>query len=125
MDRSGFFKAAAKLLFQKGSDFLTQNPLQILEGLVASSNHEEPPYLDSRHHRPPGACAVDLKFKSLCTGCDACMAACPVNVIIIDDLELRYPLICPEIAPCIHCEDYPCIQACPSGALDLSNLKIR
>ncbi len=72
--------------------------------------------------RPPGAPQSDSKFQELCTGCDACMIACPVNVIMIDNLEKRFPVIYPEEAPCIHCTGYPCIQVCPTGALIVQNL---
>jgi ferredoxin len=66
--------------------------------------------------RPPGALS-EADFLKACIGCDQCMVACPVNVIMVDDLERRDPLIYPEKAPCIHCDGYPCISACPTGAL--------
>ncbi len=68
--------------------------------------------------RPPGALPEE-EFLKQCTGCDECMKACPVNVIMIEDQELRHPVIYPEKDPCIHCEDTPCIQSCPTGALTL------
>jgi len=66
--------------------------------------------------RPPGA-VPEEEFLKRCTGCDECMKACPVNIIMIEDQELRHPVIYPEKDPCIHCEDMPCIQSCPTGAL--------
>jgi ferredoxin len=66
--------------------------------------------------RPPGAIEESL-FLKRCTGCDACMKACPVNVIMIEDLETRDPIIYPEKDPCIRCPGFPCIAACPTGAL--------
>lgn len=70
--------------------------------------------------RPPGAILPDSEFRHFCTGCDACMIACPLNVIMIDDMEKRYPVIYPETAPCLHCTGYPCIQSCRTGALQRS-----
>jgi formate hydrogenlyase subunit 6/NADH:ubiquinone oxidoreductase subunit I len=49
------------------------------------------------------------------------MIACPVNVILIDDVDKRYPIIYPESDPCIQCETHPCIQSCPTGALNEGN----
>lgn len=71
---------------------------------------------DSNWERPPGAIA-EAAFKKACTGCDRCMIACPVNVIMLEDQESRRPAIYPEKDPCIHCTDTPCIAACPTGAL--------
>jgi ferredoxin len=73
---------------------------------------------NSLKHRPPGAQQTENAFLELCTGCDACMSACPVNVILIEDLEKRDPVIYSEEDPCIHCPGTPCISACPTGALD-------
>jgi len=71
---------------------------------------------DTVKTRPPGAMPEE-QFLKLCTGCDECMKACPVNAIMIDDLQLRHPVIYPKQNPCIHCPDTPCITACPSLAL--------
>jgi len=76
----------------------------------------EPLWDERVKERPPGA-LPEPEFLERCTGCDECMKACPVNVIMIEDTELRYPVIYPETDPCIHCEDTPCISSCPTGAL--------
>ncbi len=102
MNRRDFFKE----LFHLGFDWMKTHPL--LDSLEKLADKRE---------RPPGALADDARFQQTCTGCDACMIACPVNVIMVDDLQKRYPVIYPEKAPCIRCEDYPCIAACPTGAL--------
>lgn len=72
--------------------------------------------------RPPGAHPDERKFLEMCTGCDQCMAACPVNIVMIEDLERRDPVIFPDEGPCIRCEGFPCIKACPTGALSLEFL---
>lgn len=50
------------------------------------------------------------------------MAACPVNIIVIENMKTRHPVIFPDEAPCIGCLDTPCITACPTNALSLENL---
>lgn len=108
MDRAAFFSEAWKQLKKKGAEALEKSTLATkLERLA------------DKKERPPGAPAADDLFRSLCTGCDRCMAACPVDVIMIEDLDNRYPLIYPEKDPCIHCPDTPCITSCPTGALKL------
>lgn len=72
--------------------------------------------------RPPGAHKNEEVFLRLCTGCDLCMAACPYNIVMIEDLEKRDPVIYPDEAPCVRCADYPCVKACPTGALKLERV---
>jgi len=116
MNRKDFFSTAWKLLVSKGAGLIGNNPIvRGLEKIAA----EQPKPSPKRKHRPPGANHDDKLFRKLCTGCDACMIACPVNVIMIENFELRYPVIYPDTDPCVHCEGYPCIQACPTGALKL------
>jgi ferredoxin len=111
MDRKDFFSNALKYSLGKSLSFLTSNPiLKFLEDLA------EP------KQRPPGA-LPEQDFLNTCTGCDACMEACPPNVIMIEDLEKRHPLIYPEQAPCLHCDGYPCISVCPTGALNNTSPK--
>lgn len=106
MERGEFFTKGFTWLIGSALDTLTDHPaLTALESCV-------PP--NPRSHRPPGA---TKNFSQLCTGCDGCMIACPHHVIMIDDLERRDPLIYPDSAPCLHCDGYPCIQACPTEAL--------
>src|SRR5580692_6917415 len=115
MDRKTFFEKAFKLVVGKGLSLIEDNALvRALE-----KTDEEKSAQEVRRQRPPGAAAEET-FTQLCTGCDACMIACPVNVIMIDDWKKRLPLIYPDEAPCIHCQGYPCIQSCPTGALNVS-----
>jgi ferredoxin-type protein NapG len=112
MDRKQFFEVAFKKLIGKGLELVEDSSFfQALEKLG------EEPKISKKKERPPGASSNDKEFQRLCTGCDACMIACPVNVILIEDLEKRFPLIYPDENPCILCEDRPCITACPTGAL--------
>lgn len=64
-----------------------------------------------------------------CTGCYTCMVACkdwydidtgPVNLMRVKCFERgTFPdLFAAYLAsPCYHCENPPCIQACPEGAI--------
>ncbi|MCB1149369.1 MAG: 4Fe-4S dicluster domain-containing protein [Chlamydiia bacterium] len=102
MNRRGFFKALGMLVAESG---------------LAKQIEELAP---RKKERPPGA-APEKTFLSLCTGCDACMIACPYNVILIEDLDRRDPFIYPDESPCVRCADTPCIAACPTGALHERN----
>jgi ferredoxin-type protein NapG len=107
MDRKGFFSHLFKLAVDTGIQAIEATPIgRSLEKLAD----------DRSKVRPPGAVEEAL-FLQRCTGCDACMKACPVNVIMIEDLERRDPIIYPEKDPCIRCPGFPCIASCPTGAL--------
>ncbi len=96
----------------KRKEFFSRLLLEVLDNPLSFALEE----LAETKERPPGA-LDETQFKKTCTGCDQCMIACPVNVIMIEDQETRLPVIYPEKDPCIHCEDTPCIDACPTGAL--------
>ncbi|MGA8163887.1 MAG: 4Fe-4S dicluster domain-containing protein [Waddliaceae bacterium] len=109
MDRRGFFRQALHFV----SGFRDKEDGKSQQSTV-------------KKQRPPGAAPTEEEFLQRCTGCDACMAACPVHVIMIEDRKKRDPIIYPQKDPCIHCPGYPCIQACPTGALHKNNsLKLR
>lgn len=107
MDRKQFFKE----IFYRSVDLLEKNKL----GKILELDSPAAP-----KQRPPGAHPNDDQFLEVCTGCDACMSACPVHIILIDDLEKRDPVIYPKTGPCIHCPGTPCITACSTGALSRS-----
>jgi ferredoxin len=107
MKRSDFFSNAFKYTIGKAARLLEDNPI-----LKSLENYAE----EKTWKRPPGAPTEDLVFQATCTGCDACMIACPFNVIMIEDPESRRPILLPE-DPCRNCPDTPCIKACPTGAL--------
>jgi MauM/NapG family ferredoxin protein len=70
--------------------------------------------------RPPGALA-EKDFLNHCIRCRKCMEACPYfSIEMAHDYagaQMGTPYINPEKIPCYLCEDFPCIEACPSEAL--------
>ena len=73
---------------------------------------------------PRYAMAIDL---SLCVGCAACAVACKMenevppgvfNLWIREREVGEYPNLVVEFRPeqCLHCENPPCMPACPTGA---------
>ncbi len=70
--------------------------------------------------RPPGA-IDEASFLLKCTGCDLCARACPHDAVIPAEAKfgsaVGTPIIRPARNPCYLCEDFPCINACPEGAL--------
>lgn len=115
MDRKDFLQKAFQWTVGKGLELVTESSLvDSLEQLAEDQTLD-----DQRRERPPGAHPDERAFKTLCTGCDCCMAACPINVLMIEDMENRLPVLFPDEGACIHCEGYPCIESCPTGALSL------
>jgi ferredoxin-type protein NapG len=71
--------------------------------------------------RPPGALAED-EFQALCVKCGLCVADCPYDTLKLGTVGDPYPIGTPYFeprdVPCYMCPDIPCIEACPTGALD-------
>ncbi|MFQ5482846.1 MAG: 4Fe-4S dicluster domain-containing protein, partial [Nitrospinaceae bacterium] len=71
--------------------------------------------------RPPGAIS-ERQFLQACTRCDKCINACPKDAIFKVPKKMGFiimdtPYIDPIKAPCVMCDDLPCISACPDKAL--------
>lgn len=71
--------------------------------------------------RPPGAVEED-DFLKLCIKCGQCLQVCPYDSILLEDIEggasLGMAYIDPHKRGCYLCEAFPCILACPTGALE-------
>ncbi|MCU7958429.1 MAG: ferredoxin-type protein NapG [gamma proteobacterium symbiont of Bathyaustriella thionipta] len=70
--------------------------------------------------RPPGALA-EADFNASCIKCGQCVRACPYDTLKLapvgDTAAIGTPYFTPREVPCYMCEDIPCKQACPTGAL--------
>jgi ferredoxin-type protein NapG len=92
-------------------------------GLVAAGGIVGAPYLEAEgaRLRPPGA-VPEKEFLGLCIKCGQCLQVCPYDSIILEDVDGRASVGMAYIEPrdrgCYLCEAFPCILACPSGALD-------
>ncbi|OQX72816.1 MAG: 4Fe-4S ferredoxin [Campylobacteraceae bacterium 4484_4] len=71
--------------------------------------------------RPPGA-VEEEEYLKLCIKCGQCLQVCPYDSILLEDIEggasVGMAYIDPMKRGCYLCEAFPCILACPTGALD-------
>lgn len=70
--------------------------------------------------RPPGALAGD-DFYAACIRCGLCVDACPYDTLRLFEIggvDAGTPYFVAREIPCEMCPDIPCLQACPTGALD-------
>ncbi len=71
--------------------------------------------------RPPGAVSED-DFLKMCIKCGQCLQVCPYDSILLEDIDggasIGMAYIDPLKRGCYLCEAFPCILACPTGALD-------
>lgn len=76
--------------------------------------------------RPPGA-LHKTNFIKACIACGQCVDACPYDTLKLanplDNKVTGTPYMLPRDVPCYMCTDYPCITACPSGALREAELQ--
>ncbi len=92
-------------------------------GLVAAGGIAAGPYLKPSRPRlrPPGAVDEEA-FLGLCIKCGQCLQVCPYDAIKLEDADggagVGTAYIEPRERGCYLCEAFPCILACPSGALD-------
>jgi ferredoxin-type protein NapG len=73
--------------------------------------------------RPPGAIPERL-FLAKCTKCGICVEECPYKALLLgkpgDNIPVGTPYFIPRMTPCYMCQDIPCMEGCPTGALDKS-----
>ena len=71
--------------------------------------------------RPPGA-VPEEDFLKLCIKCGQCLQVCPYDSIKLEDINgmasMGMAYIDPLERGCYLCSAFPCILACPTGALD-------
>jgi len=71
--------------------------------------------------RPPGALPED-QFTAACVRCGLCVKACPYDILKLanwdDPAPAGTPFFTAREDPCRMCEDIPCVDACPTSALD-------
>ena len=71
--------------------------------------------------RPPGAIG-DGDFLGACVRCGLCVRDCPYDTLKLgklgDGVGVGSPYFVARDIPCEMCEDIPCVEACPTGALD-------
>jgi ferredoxin-type protein NapG len=71
--------------------------------------------------RPPGARLPDADYLAACTGCEACVTACPPGALFMvqagGETARQVAALDPARKPCLLCTQLPCIAACEPGAL--------
>ena len=107
MDRRDFFKA--------GLNQVAKTAVEVVDE-VASQR--------ARHWIRPPYALPELEFLLACTRCDACVDACPYNVIFKLPARRGAQLVGTPAMDilnkgCHLCEDWPCVQACEPKALTL------
>ena len=78
------------------------------------------PHAEAQPLRPPGA-QGEQDFLSLCVKCGQCIQACPYASLsparMSSGLAVGTPVISARDQACRLCEDFPCVNACPTHAL--------
>jgi len=71
--------------------------------------------------RPPGALA-EADFNARCIKCGQCVDACPYDTLKLATADAGIPIgtpyFIPNEIPCYMCDDIPCLEACPTGAIN-------
>jgi len=108
---------------KKRREFIQQMTGLGVLGLAAAGGIFAAPYLKNEKAilRPPGA-VPEEEYIGLCIKCGQCLQVCPYDSIILEDIDgkagVGMAYIDPHRRGCYLCEAFPCILACPSGALN-------
>lgn len=90
-------------------------------GLVVGAYAERSRARPAAALRPPGA-RTETEFLAACVRCGLCVRDCPYPTLSLarlgEDVAVGTPYFVARICPCEMCDDIPCVQACPTGALD-------
>lgn len=72
--------------------------------------------------RPPGSTSL-ADFSARCIRCGRCLEACPYQAVHAAPLnagrEASTPFVNARAQACRLCADFPCAEACPTGALQV------
>lgn len=89
-------------------------------GIVAAKAAFDVSRADAKMLHPPGA-APDGRFDALCIKCGKCIEACKYQALHAASLDCGayagQPVVHAREQACRLCEDFPCIEACPTEAL--------
>jgi ferredoxin-type protein NapG len=113
-DRAGFFKGYL---------------LDLLDGIHSAFPDELAEFADRFPEliRPPGAAPTEQLFLEKCRRCGACVKACPFfalkPVFKANEFDDGTPTLRTGESYCRFCHDFPCVKACPTGAISLENEK--
>jgi len=108
---------------KKRRDFMKQATGLGVIGAAAVAGIYAAPMLktDTPLLRPPGA-VDEENYLSMCIKCGQCLQVCPYDSIKLEEINggASYGMayIDPTERGCYLCEAFPCILACPTGALD-------
>ncbi len=91
--------------------------------LLSGFLHSKEPLL-----RPPGA-LEETEFLATCIKCGQCVQVCPYYALSLLDIwhgsSLGTPYVDARERGCYLCDLYPCVLACPSGALSHETTEIK
>ena len=108
---------------KKRRDFMKQVAGLGVLGIAATAGIYYAPNLkeDGLLLRPPGAVSEE-EYLNLCIKCGQCLQVCPYDSILLEDIgggaSMGMAYIDPTKRGCYLCEAFPCVLACPTGALD-------
>ncbi len=109
---------------KKRRDFMKQATGLGVIGAVAAAGIYAAPMLKADEPsllRPPGAVPED-EYLHLCIKCGQCLQVCPYDSIKLEPVtggaSYGMAYIDPTERGCYLCDAFPCILACPTGALD-------